>query len=257
MGEAVERRIARCGRNSTPGLARASAMPRQGCCGAGPQAAAVAGHHRWQAQRSGPLRGPPRHRGQRPRRARGPHAGQAVFGITVDRDGKSWFPRIFGQGGFALIPHPDKLTQALPQIYRQLVGSDERPPEPQCSPASLAGELIMWVLIFQRTGGLRRLPAGLPGAAPDRSRGCSPSSQDPASPRGGGDQHRGSGHLGYLAALALARRQTGKARARGCCWRPASSWAGVSGAEGGEYADAFAQGIGIETNMPSSPSTSC
>ena len=49
--------------------------------------------------------------------------GHAVFGITVDRDGKSWFPRIFGQGGFALIPHPEKLTQALPEIYRQLVGA--------------------------------------------------------------------------------------------------------------------------------------
>ena len=48
-------------------------------------------------------------------------AGHAVFGITVDRDGKSWFPRIFGQGGFALIPDPEKLTQALPAIYRQLV----------------------------------------------------------------------------------------------------------------------------------------
>ncbi len=50
-------------------------------------------------------------------------AGHAVFGITVDRDGKTWFPRIFGQGGFALIPQPEKLTQALPQIYRQLVGA--------------------------------------------------------------------------------------------------------------------------------------
>lgn len=50
-------------------------------------------------------------------------AGHAVFGITVDRDGKTWFPRMFGQGGFALIPHPEKLTQALPQIYRQLVGA--------------------------------------------------------------------------------------------------------------------------------------
>jgi len=48
-------------------------------------------------------------------------AGHSVFGITVDRDGKSWFPRIFGQGGFALIAHPEKLTQALPAIYRQLV----------------------------------------------------------------------------------------------------------------------------------------
>ncbi|THD71647.1 VWA domain-containing protein, partial [Thalassobius vesicularis] len=49
-------------------------------------------------------------------------AGHAVFGITVDRNGKSWFPRIFGQGGFALIPDPDKLVQALPRIYRELVG---------------------------------------------------------------------------------------------------------------------------------------
>lgn len=48
-------------------------------------------------------------------------AGHAVFGITVDRDGKSWFPRIFGQGGFAVIAHPEKLTQTLPAIYRQLV----------------------------------------------------------------------------------------------------------------------------------------
>ena len=50
-------------------------------------------------------------------------AGHAVFGITVDRDGKSWFPRMFGQGGFALISNPEKLTQALPDIYRQLVGA--------------------------------------------------------------------------------------------------------------------------------------
>ena len=41
-------------------------------------------------------------------------AGHAVFGITVDRDGKSWFPRRFGQGGVALISSPEKLTQALP-----------------------------------------------------------------------------------------------------------------------------------------------
>ncbi len=48
-------------------------------------------------------------------------AGHSVFGITVDRDGKSWFPRIFGQGGFALVPDPERLTLALPMIYRQLV----------------------------------------------------------------------------------------------------------------------------------------
>ena len=50
-------------------------------------------------------------------------AGHSVFGITVDRDGKAWFPRIFGQGGFAVVPHPDKLTQTLPRIYRDLVGA--------------------------------------------------------------------------------------------------------------------------------------
>ena len=50
-------------------------------------------------------------------------AGHSVFGITVDRNGKSWFPRIFGQGGHALIPHPDRLPEALPQIYRQLIGA--------------------------------------------------------------------------------------------------------------------------------------
>ncbi|PKP85243.1 MAG: nitric oxide reductase D protein [Alphaproteobacteria bacterium HGW-Alphaproteobacteria-2] len=50
-------------------------------------------------------------------------AGHAVFGITVDRDGKAWFPRLFGPGGYALVSHPDRLAQALPAIYRQLVGA--------------------------------------------------------------------------------------------------------------------------------------
>ena len=50
-------------------------------------------------------------------------AGHSVFGITIDKQAKSWFPRIFGQGGFAVIPHPDRLTAALPEIYRQLVGA--------------------------------------------------------------------------------------------------------------------------------------
>lgn len=49
--------------------------------------------------------------------------GQSVFGVTIDKSAKSWFPRLFGQGGFAVIPDPDKLTQALPQIYRHLVGA--------------------------------------------------------------------------------------------------------------------------------------
>ncbi|MBK8629150.1 MAG: nitric oxide reductase D protein [Sphingomonadales bacterium] len=48
-------------------------------------------------------------------------AGHAVFGITIDRDGRSWFPRIFGRGGFALVPHAERLTEILPALYRQLV----------------------------------------------------------------------------------------------------------------------------------------
>ncbi|WP_204115880.1 nitric oxide reductase activation protein NorD [Shimia biformata] len=50
-------------------------------------------------------------------------AGHSVFGVTIDKTGKSWFPRMFGQGGFAVIPEPEKLIFALPQIYRQLVGA--------------------------------------------------------------------------------------------------------------------------------------
>jgi len=49
--------------------------------------------------------------------------GQSVFGVTIDKTGKSWFPRMFEQGGFAVIPDPQRLTMALPQIYRQLVGA--------------------------------------------------------------------------------------------------------------------------------------
>ncbi len=50
-------------------------------------------------------------------------AGAAVHGITIDREGKAWFARIFGRGGFSVIPHADRLTAALPEIYRHLVGA--------------------------------------------------------------------------------------------------------------------------------------
>ncbi len=50
-------------------------------------------------------------------------AGQSVFGIAIDAKGKSWFPRIFGRGGYAVIPDPDRLVTALPDIYRHLVGA--------------------------------------------------------------------------------------------------------------------------------------
>lgn len=47
--------------------------------------------------------------------------GHAVYGITIDTTGKSWFARMFGPGRFSIIPQPENLTKALPQIYRQLV----------------------------------------------------------------------------------------------------------------------------------------
>ena len=47
--------------------------------------------------------------------------GQAVFGITIDAGAKAWFPRIFGPGGFAVVSDPNRLTSALPEIYRHLV----------------------------------------------------------------------------------------------------------------------------------------
>ena len=48
-------------------------------------------------------------------------AGHNVYGVTIDAKGHSWLPRMFGIGNFSAISHPDKLTQALPAIYRQLV----------------------------------------------------------------------------------------------------------------------------------------
>ncbi len=50
-------------------------------------------------------------------------AGHAVHGITVDRTARAQFARIFGQSGHTVIPHPDRLTQALPEIYRHLTGA--------------------------------------------------------------------------------------------------------------------------------------
>ncbi|UYV36512.1 VWA domain-containing protein [Rhodobacteraceae bacterium D3-12] len=48
------------------------------------------------------------------------NAGQSLFGVIIDEDGQDWFARIFGRGGFALLPNPERLTKALPDIYRTL-----------------------------------------------------------------------------------------------------------------------------------------
>ncbi|MCB9987837.1 MAG: VWA domain-containing protein [Rhodospirillales bacterium] len=47
--------------------------------------------------------------------------GLSVFGITIDAKAQNYFPHIFGTGAYAIISHPDKLTQNLPQLYRHLV----------------------------------------------------------------------------------------------------------------------------------------
>ena len=35
-------------------------------------------------------------------------------GVAVDADGQDWFARIFGRGGFTLLPDPARLPRALP-----------------------------------------------------------------------------------------------------------------------------------------------
>ncbi len=47
-------------------------------------------------------------------------AGQSLHGVIIDEDGQDWFARIFGRGGFSLLPNPARLTRALPDIYRTL-----------------------------------------------------------------------------------------------------------------------------------------
>ncbi len=48
--------------------------------------------------------------------------GQSVFGVTIDSKSQATFARIFGNNGFVVIPDPEKLTAALPQLYAHLVG---------------------------------------------------------------------------------------------------------------------------------------
>lgn len=47
--------------------------------------------------------------------------GQTVHGVIIDEDGQDWFARIFGRGGYSLLPRPESLTRALPDIYRRLI----------------------------------------------------------------------------------------------------------------------------------------
>lgn len=46
--------------------------------------------------------------------------GTAVFGVTIDAAAQSYFPTLFGRGGYAIVGNIKRLPAALPAIYRQL-----------------------------------------------------------------------------------------------------------------------------------------
>ena len=41
-------------------------------------------------------------------------------GVTIDADAKSYFPTLFGRGGYAIVTDLAALPAALPGIYRQV-----------------------------------------------------------------------------------------------------------------------------------------
>jgi nitric oxide reductase NorD protein len=48
-------------------------------------------------------------------------SGLAVFGVTIDAKAQGYFPHMFGKGGYAIVPHPSRLTRALPLLFSHLV----------------------------------------------------------------------------------------------------------------------------------------
>jgi nitric oxide reductase NorD protein len=48
-------------------------------------------------------------------------SGVAVFGVTIDASAQSYFPTLFGRGGYAIVGDVARLPAALPAIYRQVV----------------------------------------------------------------------------------------------------------------------------------------
>ncbi|MFB9261623.1 nitric oxide reductase activation protein NorD [Bradyrhizobium erythrophlei] len=46
--------------------------------------------------------------------------GMAVFGVTIDSAAQSYFPTLFGRGGYAIVGNIQRLPTALPALYRQL-----------------------------------------------------------------------------------------------------------------------------------------
>ncbi len=46
--------------------------------------------------------------------------GVVPFCVTIDREGASYLPHLFGPAGFAVIRQPDELPARLPMFYAQL-----------------------------------------------------------------------------------------------------------------------------------------
>lgn len=46
--------------------------------------------------------------------------GIAVFGVTIDATAQTYFPTLFGRGGYAIVGNIKRLPAALPAIYRQV-----------------------------------------------------------------------------------------------------------------------------------------
>lgn len=46
--------------------------------------------------------------------------GTTVFGVTIDAAAQSYFPTLFGRGGYAIVGKIRRLPAALPALYRQL-----------------------------------------------------------------------------------------------------------------------------------------
>ncbi|MEZ5840952.1 MAG: VWA domain-containing protein [Hyphomicrobiales bacterium] len=47
--------------------------------------------------------------------------GQAVFGVTIDKQARDYVSHVFGRNGHAIVSKPSRLMQALPLLYQQLV----------------------------------------------------------------------------------------------------------------------------------------
>ncbi|WP_294532219.1 VWA domain-containing protein [uncultured Rhodoblastus sp.] len=48
--------------------------------------------------------------------------GHSVFCVAIDPQARSYLPHLFGPAGFSIVAKPEKLSAALPAIYRHLVG---------------------------------------------------------------------------------------------------------------------------------------